>query len=69
LGQEKKSVTKRIDLALIDAFTISQSPSKKSDEFLIHMKGAYDHRFMGGSLRDTIVDLLRRIRRQIGLKM
>lgn len=61
----KAQGSKKIPLDRIDAITISQSDMSKSDEFIIHMKNGYDHRYHAGRLRDTVVDLLRRLRKKI----
>ena len=35
---------------------------------MIHMKGGYDHRYYAGKLRDTIVDILLKIRKCVSAK-
>ena len=57
---KKAASSKKIIIDRIDALTIGTS-----DEFIVHMKNGYDHRYKAGRLRDTIVGLLMRLRRRI----
>lgn len=61
----KQDGSKKILLDRIDALTISQSGFNQSDEFIVHMKNGYDHRYHAGRLRDTMVFLLKRLRSKI----
>ena len=62
---KKNKPSKKLQLQKIDGITISKQPQNKSDEFLLHIRGGYDHRYSAGKLRDTIVDLLRRLKQKI----
>ena len=59
--KKKYRASQLIVLHRVNAITISKGGYKKSDEFLIHVRGAKDHRYKAGRLRDTIVDLVRRL--------
>ena len=48
----------------VDGVTISED--EKSAEFIIHVKGEYDYRYLSPNLRDTIVAMIRRITRNKG---
>ena len=63
--RKKNKSSKKLPFIRIDGLTVSKESYKKSDEFLIHMKGGYDHRYYAGKLRDTIVDILLKIRKSV----
>jgi len=48
----------------VDGVTISED--EKHAEFIIHVKGDYDYRYVSPNLRDTIVTMVRRITRNKG---
>jgi len=59
---DKDKESKKIPMDRIDALTLSKKPVNESAEFVIHMKGGYDHHYEAGKLRDTICETIRRLR-------
>eukprot|EP00347_Sterkiella_histriomuscorum_P002890 403366400 len=60
----KQKINRRIDLFKVDGFTISEDQS--SSEFIIHVSGEYDYRYISQNLRDVIASTIRKILRNKG---